>query len=121
MKIAVALVVLGLLQACGSMPAGKKMDQGGRYMQSYSSGSVDVQIDFPTARACSDDLRASETNVNLTCSLASSANTLTYKGSLNRPVIGEKYPLHFVTQFGCGAYKIRSEALPSRDTVSCDY
>ena len=102
MKIAIALVALGLLQACGSLPTGKKMDQGGQYMQISLSGTLVSQIDFPTVRACSDDLRASPIyQADLTCSLASAASTLPYKGSLNRQMLGEKYPIHFKTDDGC--------------------
>lgn len=106
MKIAVVLLAFGLLQACGSLPTGKKMDQGGQYMQFSLSGTILVQVDFPTARACSDDLRASPIyQADLTCSLASAASTLRYKGSLNRLMLGEKYPLHFKTDDGCLLYR----------------
>jgi hypothetical protein len=121
MKIVVALVALGLLQACVALPSGKKLDQGGRYMQGSLGGTIFIQVDYPTAQLCSNELRATTMkDTDITCNLASAESTLPNKGSTTDKVIGIKYPMHFKTDQTCGFYKTALEGITDKAAIACN-
>lgn len=121
MKLVVALVAVGLFQACASGANGKKLDQGGQYLQGSTGGHVIGQLDFPTPQMCARELQHGGMQHNdLTCSLTSTANTLPYKGTHIDRVLGFRHPMHFKADLGCGAYKKTVEGVTDKVTVSCD-
>ena len=120
MKSVLALVALGLIQACGSVPSGKKLDQRGRYFQVSTSGFVAVQVDYSDAQACSNELRdAAPQKVDFACSLTSTASTLPYKGSSINTGLGTVSLLHFKTAQACAVYAATFNKPSNMSVASC--
>jgi hypothetical protein len=100
---------------------GQKLDQGGRYMQGSLGGTIFIQVDYPTAQLCSNELRATTMkDTDITCNLASAESTLPNKGSTTDKVIGIKYPMHFKTDQTCGFYKTALEGITDKAAIACN-
>lgn len=121
MKIAIALVALGLLQACASPSVGKKIDNGGRYLQGNYFGTVFAEVEFPNREACSAELRAATLTsaVDLICGSTSSASSLPYKGLATYRPTGIVMPLSFKGNEGCSEYKNVTEKPTNKISVVC--
>ena len=121
MKIAIALVALGLLQACASALGGKKIDNEGRYLQGSYFGTVFAEIEFPNAETCSAELRATPLTsaADLICGSTSSASSLPYKGLATYRPLGIAMPLSFKGDEGCAEYKNVTEKGTNKISVTC--
>lgn len=101
--VVLALIITG----CAAPLPGKKIDEGGRFMQSEYGDFVMSQIDFPTPAVCSAELLATTWNnhANLKCGKMSAAERLPYGGSFNYLLTGMKPDIHFRTSEQCEEFK----------------
>lgn len=97
-----------LISGCAGIPQGKKIDNGGQYLQSSFGNYVVAQVDYPDPGVCRATLNATSwlfQSSDLVCSKISLATELPIKGSMQTPFIEKRISIHFKTTQQCYRFK----------------